>query len=122
MLDDVRTYVGTSKWLFPSNQRKGHIRAYSMTVAIKKHRDAWSIADFTSHDLRRTAASHMTGMGISRLTVSKLLNHAESGVTAVYDRHSYDTEKRRALDAWGRKIESIVTGGKDNVVGLHTAR
>jgi hypothetical protein len=49
-------------------------------------------------------------MGISRLTVSKLLNHAESGVTAVYDRHSYDAEKRQALEAWGRRLEKIVTG------------
>ncbi len=52
----------------------------------------------------------MTGMGISRLTVGKLLNHAELGVTAVYDRHSYDAEKRQALDAWGARLEEIVTG------------
>ena len=52
----------------------------------------------------------MTSMGISRLTVSKLLNHAESGVTAVYDRHSYDREKRQALEAWGQRLQKIVTG------------
>ena len=40
----------------------------------------------------------MTGMGISRLTVKKILNHAERDVTAVYDRHSYDPEKRTALE------------------------
>ena len=42
----------------------------------------------------------MTGMGIARLTVGKVLNHAEQGVTKVYDRHSSDAEKRRALNAW----------------------
>jgi hypothetical protein len=52
----------------------------------------------------------MTGMGISRLTVKKILNHAERDVTAVYDRHSYDPEKRTALDAWGRRLEAIVSG------------
>jgi integrase len=50
----------------------------------------------------------MTGMGIPRLTVSKILNHAEPGVTAVYDRHSYDTEKRDALDRWSARLESII--------------
>jgi hypothetical protein len=35
--------------------------------------------DFRPHELRRTAASHMTSMGISRLTVAK---HVERGVTA----------------------------------------
>jgi hypothetical protein len=39
----------------------------------------------------------MTGMGISRFTVSKILNHAGKGTKAVYDRHSYDQEKQDAL-------------------------
>jgi len=56
---------------------------------------------FTPHDLRRTAATKMTEAGINRLAISKVLNHAESGVTAVYDRHSYDKEKRQALETWG---------------------
>jgi integrase len=81
--------------------------------------------DFVPHDLRRTAASRMTGdLGISRLTVSKVLNHTESGVTAVYDRHSYDREKREALTAWGRRLERIVSAqalAEPKVVELRTA-
>jgi len=65
---------------------------------------------FTPHDLRRTAATKMTEAGISRLVVSKVLNHAESGVTAVYDRHSYDKEKRQALETWGRRLDAIING------------
>ena len=49
----------------------------------------------------------MTSMGIRWLVVSKVLNHVESGITAVHDRHSYDAEKRAALDAWGRRVEEI---------------
>jgi integrase len=64
--------------------------------------------EFRQHDLRRTAASHMTGMGISRLVVGKILNHVETGVTAIYDRHSYDQEKRQALEAWGGRVEELV--------------
>jgi integrase len=66
--------------------------------------------DFTAHDLRRTAASLMTGMGISRLVVGKILNHAEPGVTAVYDRHAYDSEKQAALKRWADRLEEIITG------------
>jgi hypothetical protein len=47
-------------------------------------------------------------MGIPRLTVSKILNHVESGITAVYDRHSYDKEKQKALDKWSKRLEKIV--------------
>ena len=63
---------------------------------------------YVTHDLRRTAASHMTSMGISRLVVAKILNHAEPGVTKVYDRHSYDAEKRQALEAWGDTVLTLV--------------
>jgi hypothetical protein len=37
----------------------------------------------------------------------------ERGVTAVYDRHSYDREKRQALEAWGHKLQSIVQGTEE---------
>ena len=51
----------------------------------------------------------MVGAGVPRLVVSKILNHVETGVTAVYDRHSYDAEKRAALDFWGNRLEQIVS-------------
>jgi hypothetical protein len=50
-----------------------------------------------------------TGMGIPRLTVSKILNHVEPGVTAVYDRYSYDKEKREALEVWNRRLQLMVS-------------
>jgi hypothetical protein len=52
----------------------------------------------------------MTGMGIPRLTVKKILNHVERDITAVYDRHSYDAEKREALEAWARRLTAIISG------------
>jgi integrase len=75
------------------------------------------------HDLRRTAASGMASMGFSRLTVGRILNHLERGVTKIYDRHSYDPEKKEALSAWAEKVMEIVveqgpTTG--NVVRLRT--
>ena len=55
--------------------------------------------------------------------VSKVLNHVESGITAVYDRHSYDAEKRRALDVWGRYVENVAAGrpAPSSVVALAAA-
>ena len=32
------------------------------------------------------------------------------GVAAVYNRYSYDAEKRAAMTAWARHIEAIVSG------------
>ena len=55
----------------------------------------------------------MTGMGIPRLVLGKILNHVEPGVTAVYDRHSYDREKREALEAWSKRLTLMVSELKE---------
>ena len=62
----------------------------------------------------------MASMGNSRTTIGKILNHVENGVTAIYDRHSYDAEKRKALNAWGRRLERIIKGKTAKVVELKT--
>jgi integrase len=95
-------------WLFPSPRTESAIGVTAADHAVRKNRGLLGIGDATPHDLRRTAASHMTSIGVSRLVVSRILNHAEPGVTAVYDRHSYDAEKRAALAAWGARLEEIV--------------
>jgi integrase len=96
-----------SAWVFPSsNKLKQHINHAQKAIERVVER---SKVEFRGHDLRRTAASLMVGAGVARLVVSKILNHVETGVTAVYDRHSYDLEKRAALDFWGRRLEAIIS-------------
>ena len=77
-----------------------------------------------AHDLRRSAASNMTALGIQRLVVGKVLNHTDRSVTATYDRHEYLAEKRQALDVWGQRLHEIVTGQRvtTNVVALTLPR
>ena len=122
LLGDLKALSGKSRWLFPSPHGDRPITGRAVNHAMTKALDHLGVANITPHDLRRTAASHMTGMGISRLVVSRILNHAETGVTAVYDRHSYDPEKRQALDAWARRVEDIVAGKSMGANVLEFAR
>lgn len=96
-------------WLFPSPRGETHIHGQGIDHALSRNLDKLGVADFVPHDLRRTAASLMTGMGINRLVVSKILNHVEKGVTKVYDRHGYDSEKAHALNAWGARLSAMVS-------------
>ena len=66
------------------------------------------IPDLRPHDFRRTAASMMASAGIQRLVVAKVLNHVNSGVTAIYDRHGYDAEKQVAFETWARTLTAIL--------------
>ncbi|MBF0295469.1 MAG: tyrosine-type recombinase/integrase [Magnetococcales bacterium] len=122
ILERIKAISGDSPWLFPSRVAGQHVAETSVDHAVRRNQEQFGIGQFTPHDLRRTAASLMTGMGISRLVVSKILNHVERGVTAVCDRHSYDAEKRAALDAWGKRLQAIVTGQADGNVVMMPVR
>jgi integrase len=85
------------------------------------------IPKWVIHDLRRTAASGMAELKFPPHVVEAVLNHKSGtirGVAAVYNRYSYATEKRAALDAWGRRLDEIITGVEvtSNVVELKAAR
>ena len=85
-------------------------------ITLLRSNEITGIEDFAPHDLRRSAASIMTGKGIPRLVVKKVLNHVESDITAVYDRHSYDGEKQQALNVWALILDRIITGKEDKAV------
>jgi len=80
---------------------------------------------FTLHDLRRTAATGMAGLGFPPHIVEAVLNHRSGtrrGVAGVYNRFDYASEKRDALEAWSRHVLALVEGQPDNVVQIEKAR
>jgi integrase len=94
-----------SQFVFPS--LRGNASIANPQKALEQLEAATGI-EFRGHDFRRAAASMMAGMGVPRLVISKILNHVESGVTSIYDRHSYDREKQEELNAWGARLAHIV--------------
>ena len=76
------------------------------------------------HDLRRTATTGMARLGIAPHVVDKVLNHTAgtiSGVAAVYNRFEYLDERKAALEAWGRFVETLVRPTQSNVVQISAA-
>src|SRR5271155_1654825 len=76
-----------------------------------RNRNAQYLAGPSSKDfqaLRRTVGTSMESIGIPMSTISGVLNHAEGGVTKIYNRYSYSPEKRLALEAWAQKLCGIV--------------
>jgi integrase len=75
--------------------------------------DVCMVGGWTYHDLRRTAASGMASLGIAPHIIEAALNHqsgAVSGIARVYNRFSYDVEKRAALEQWATEVMRIVEG------------
>jgi integrase len=74
---------------------------------------------FTPHDLRRTAATKMRELGISKDDVKLVLNHKDRSVTGRhYDKYEGLREKRHALETWARRLETIIRPAPANVVEI----
>jgi len=123
LLGQVQELGQGSLWLFPSPRVDGLMAPLSVTHAMRNNLSRIGIDNATPHDLRRTAASNMTEMGIPRLVVSKVLGHSDGSITAIYDRFEYWPQKKQALDAWSARLEEIILGkpAASNVVPLAEA-
>jgi integrase len=138
LIKNAQALADESEWLFPSPRGFVPVAGQAVNQALNRalmpptkrpkaaklaRKPAVRLSGVTPHDLRRTAASQMAGLGISRLIISKILNHIETNVTAIYDQYGYDNEKRHALDTWAAHLESVVSGkpAASNVVSLATA-
>lgn len=83
------------------------------------------ITPWRVHDLRRTFATGMQRLGVRFEVTEAILNHvsgARSGVAGVYQRHDWRDEKRTALDAWGRHVQSLQVSDTNNVVLFPASR
>jgi integrase len=84
-------------------------------------REAIGVDDWTFHDFRRTVATGMADLGIQPHIIEAVLNHVsghKAGVAGIYNRSTYDAEKRQALDMWAHHIEALIEGRKSSVVAM----
>ncbi|MFN0218244.1 MAG: tyrosine-type recombinase/integrase [Hyphomicrobium sp.] len=95
--------------IFPSSGADG--TTFSGFSKCKARLDAASgVTDWTLHDLRRTAATHMARLGVAPHVVERILNHtggALGGVAGIYNRFAYQPEMRAALELWALHVQGL---------------
>jgi integrase len=88
-----------------------------LDAAVRKICADTGIPDLRPHDLRRTFGSTVTGLGLGRATMDRLLNHADHSIASVYDRHAYRREDQAAWERVAAHVVAIAEGQViDNVV------
>jgi integrase len=89
--------------------------------ACAKLAKASGTADWTWHDLRRTARTLLARIGTDDLVAELILNHALPGkLRRTYVLHRYEEEIREALERLAAFLDQIVSG-EANVVRLRPA-
>jgi len=130
---------GSYPWCFPNRLGNAHVCVKTVTKQIgdrqragntvplsgrSSYIDALSLpgGKWTPHDLRRTAATLMTALGVLPDVAEKCLNHKmESRVKRTYQRYHYDDEKRKAWQLLGDRL-TVLTCTDDKVVTLNISR
>jgi len=70
-----------------------------------------TVTHWAPHDLRRTARTLLAAMGCPDSVAEAVLGHMQPGVKGVYNRHSYDTERREWLIRLDQRLEQLATSG-----------
>ena len=81
--------------------------------AKKQLDEAAAVKDWRIHDLRRTVATGLQRLGVRLEAIEAVLGHiggSRSGVVGVYQRYTFDDEKRAALVAWGDHVVRLAEG------------
>jgi len=90
----------------------GYLFAQRSNTAVQARLRNTAKLTWTPHDLRRTFATRLAGLGIDPLVIEKCLNHTLGGVLATYNRHTYEAERKEAAVLWAKEVQRIVGGGQ----------
>ena len=124
-LSELKRLACGSAYVFPARKMQSrmipHIDLNTLNAALSKHIKPLlaDIPNFTIHDFRRTARTHLAALGVDPFVAERCLNHKIKGVEGVYNRHDYFDERKKALDAWAYLMKSLESGKTDyNVLQL----
>jgi integrase len=75
---------------------------------------------FTLHDMQRTASTLLNTHGWPSDAIELALGHRIGGIRGNYNNSTYSPERKKMLQWWANKVDSIVT--EDNVILGNFAR
>ncbi len=119
-LHDLHRLACGSAWVLPARKAQArmlpHICESTIGVALGKVKHG--LEHFTTHDLRRTARTHLAALGISPHVAERCLNHKLKGMEERYNRHDYFEERKAALNAWADLLARLESGDTDKVIPI----
>ena len=95
-----------SPFVFPSPRDPARPRGHELALWYRVRREA-GIEDVRLHDLRHTHASHAVINGVPVPVVSRLLGHADVGMTLRYA-HLGDRDIERAAERVGNAVADLM--------------
>lgn len=122
-LKELQSFSCNSAWVLPARKIQHrmipHIQESTLPVALAKVRaEMQDVPNFTIHDFRRTARTHLAALGVDPVVAERCLNHKIKGVEGIYNRHQYFNERKEALSLWVDLLLTLEQGNDYNVTPI----
>lgn len=101
--------------------RRMLIKLRALAVSRGQDPEQVTVPHWVNHDIRRTVRSHLSQLRVEEVVREAILAHSRKGIEATYDQHTYQEQKREALQLWAARLRSIVAPPPPNVVPLRSA-
>jgi integrase len=105
-------------YLFPSRGVSGHVEQKVVGVAVWTHqpysktrpeqvRPRLPVTHWSPHDLRRTGRTQLSALGCRQELAEAVIGHMPEGIAGVYDKYTYDRERREWLTKLSEHYETM---------------
>lgn len=105
---ELKIIAGNEPFVFVGRKSGTHISHNAFNTAQKSALSLTDIPDFTVHDLRRTASTHLNEQGFHSDAIEACLNHTMRGVRGVYNKAKYEKERIDIMKKWSNYIFSVI--------------
>ena len=111
-------------WVFPDRQGTGPvcIKSFGKQLADRQSNDSARLQNrtksvdalvleggrWTAHDLRRTASTLMSQLGISDHVINECQNHIKQGMSGLYIQDRREAEQVKAFNALGERLATLM--------------
>jgi integrase len=110
-------------WVFPDSRGTGPvcIKSFGKQLADRQSSESARLQNrtksvdalvleggrWTAHDLRRTASTLMSQLGISNDVINECENHIKQGMSGLYIQERREAEQVKAFDALGQRLAAL---------------
>lgn len=113
ILKSVQQITGKNRYVFSSPLKSTQpIYGRSVNNALATLFNRGKLPNVTRchvHDFRRTLITRLPDLGFEPFLGHKIANHVLSGVFAHYNHNTYEEQRKKALNAWGDRLEALAT-------------
>ena len=119
-------------WVFPDSRGTGPVcvKSFGKQLADRQSSESARLQNrtksvdalvlgggrWTAHDLRRTASTLMSQLGISNDVINECQNHIKQGMSGVYIQDRREGEQVKAFEALGQRLAELVGLANQKVV------